>query len=116
MRTGRVAVQNLDEKEMEGDHWIEAALAPRVADTATDCQNGGGFELCGPILLELFHDFCNGEGHLGSPVCGVNGSPICTGELGIMEAKLSVVQKPTTSIYKRRYPYLNAILDRPLFV
>ncbi len=26
-----------------------------------------------------------------------------------MEAKLSVAQKPITLIYKRRYPYLNAI-------
>jgi hypothetical protein len=60
MRTGRVTVKNLDEKEVDSDNGIEAALAPRVADTATERPNGGGFELCRPILLELLHDFCKG--------------------------------------------------------
>lgn len=60
MRTGRVAMKNLDEKEVDGDDRAEAAISPRVADTATSRQNGGGFELRRLISLELCNDFCDG--------------------------------------------------------
>jgi len=63
MRTGGIAMKNLDEKELHRDHWIEQTLSPRMADIAAGTANGIGLKLTRPILLKLFDHLTDSRWH-----------------------------------------------------
>jgi hypothetical protein len=53
MATRGVAMENLQQKCLDGNDWIEEAVAPlSIADGLTRCENGLGLELSSPCGLE----------------------------------------------------------------
>ena len=67
-RAGSIPVEHLDEKELDSGDRIEEAIAPGITNLVTGGQDGGGLELRGPLLLELFDDLRDGSGDGESPV------------------------------------------------
>jgi hypothetical protein len=59
MGTRRIAVKNLDEKELHRDDGIKHALSPLIGDVMAGPADGVRFQLTGPILLKLFDDLAN---------------------------------------------------------
>jgi hypothetical protein len=70
MRTGGIAMKNLDEKELHRDDRIEQTLSPRMADIATGTADSIGLKLTRPILLKLFD-------HLTERLSGNQTAPSC---------------------------------------
>jgi hypothetical protein len=65
---GGIAVEDLHEEDVHGGHRIEEALAPGVAEIATDLGDGLGRERRGDIGLELGDDVGDTESHPWPPV------------------------------------------------
>ena len=63
MRTGGIAVDDLDEKQLSGGHGVETSLSLLIADIMADLQDRVGLKLSGPILLELCHHLGEGRWH-----------------------------------------------------
>ena len=72
VRARRIAMQNLDKKQLDRRHGIERALPPPIGDVTTGRHDGLGLKLAGPVLLKLFDDL--GEVSLSS------GSPLSVSE------------------------------------
>lgn len=63
MRTGRIAVNDLNEKHLRRGHGVETALSPLLADLLADLHDRVGLKLGGPLLLALFHHLGEGRWH-----------------------------------------------------
>jgi hypothetical protein len=69
MATRRVAVQNLQEEEMDGGDRIEQARTPLVAHLVAQGKNGGSVEQGSSLGFDVSEGFRHRAYHLGSPVC-----------------------------------------------
>jgi len=56
MFAGRIAVQNLQEEDLDGDHRIEQRLDPRHLRIPAGGRDCLGLKLAGPVQLELTND------------------------------------------------------------
>ncbi len=63
MRTGSIAMNDLDEKQLRRSHGVETALAPLIADIMTGLHDRVGLKLRGPLLLEPLHHLGEGRWH-----------------------------------------------------
>src|SRR5215471_7286599 len=68
MRARRIAMQNLDKKQLNRCHGFERTLPPLIGDATAGRQDGLGLKLAGPVLLKLFHDLGECRCHRGSPL------------------------------------------------
>ena len=69
VRARGIAVQNLDEKQLDCRHRIERALPPPIGGVTTGRSDSVGFKLACPVLLKLFDDLGACRCHWGSPLC-----------------------------------------------
>src|SRR5712692_2807454 len=65
---GRIAMQDLQQEDMDGSYRIKNAMAPRITQAATDMVDGFRRQRLGHIGLELPQDLRNTEGHPWPPV------------------------------------------------
>jgi hypothetical protein len=66
MRTGGIAMKNLDEKELNGDNRMEQTLSPLVADVVAGAADGFGLKPVGRIVVKLFDHVADGpRSHMG---------------------------------------------------
>jgi hypothetical protein len=78
MATGRMAMEDLQEKQLHGDHRIEEAVTPRgIACGFTGGVDCLGLQLGGPIGFEALQDIRNTEYHGGSPLKSGVEPPSC---------------------------------------
>src|SRR5262245_5797418 len=68
VRARGIAVQNLDNKQLERRHGIERTLPPPIGDATTGGQDGIRLQLACPVLLKLFDYLGECRRHGGSPL------------------------------------------------
>ena len=64
---GGVAVEDLEEEQVDGGDGVEDAVAPAVADGAAGVADGVGAEAGGEVLPQPFGDGLEAMGHGGAP-------------------------------------------------
>jgi hypothetical protein len=69
MATGRIPMQDLQQKQLDRDHRVEEAVTPRrVACDLTGSTDRVGVQLGGPIRFEAVQDSHDTGDHGGSPI------------------------------------------------
>jgi hypothetical protein len=63
MRTGSIAMKNLDEKELHRDHRIKQTRSPWMTDIAAGTPDSIRLKLPRPILLKLFDHLTDSRRH-----------------------------------------------------
>src|SRR5579884_3802006 len=95
MIAGRVAVQDLQEEEMNGSGWIENAFAPAMFEGAAQIVDRSGREPMRDIRLDPFDGSDNTMGHPWPPF-GMGGSTtILHGGLDCFLAQLQLRTEPS---------------------
>lgn len=65
--TGGVAVEDLEDEQVDGVHRVEQAMAPGVPLAATSLDDRPGGEERGEVLREAAEDDDNARRHGGAP-------------------------------------------------
>jgi hypothetical protein len=68
LRARRVAVEDLQNKQMNGRHGIEDAITPDMTNSVADGANKFGAEKLGDFRLDLLHGSEDTAGHPWPPV------------------------------------------------
>ena len=69
MATRGVAMEDLQDEQMDGGDRIEQARAPLVADLATEGENSGGVKQGSEFCFDVSEGFRHHANHPGPPVC-----------------------------------------------
>ena len=94
MATGRIAMENLQQKQLDRDHRIEEAVTPRgVAYGFTGGVDRFGLELGCPICFEALEDGCDTGDHGGSPRKNRGGASILPEESSVCQSSNYFVEK-----------------------
>src|SRR5262245_35288883 len=70
MAAGRIAMQDLEDEQMDGGNWIEHAFAPRVTEDVAEILNGAGGQPVSQIRLDPPDGSDNTMSHPWPP-CGM---------------------------------------------